>query len=530
MSNKKLQVWLPLILAVVIIAGMYIGYELHSRPGTSFFKISKNNALQETVDLIRMKYVDSVRLDSLEGEAIEQMMNQLDPHSVYIPATGLKEANEDLAGNFEGIGVEFNIFSDTVNVLFVIPGGPSEKAGLQIGDKILKAGNSSLVDKKINSDDVKHFIKGEKGTVVDLLIWRNGKEITVPVTRGTIPVSSIDAAYMIDKKIGFIKLDKFSESSYREFMQSLEILKKDGMEKLILDLRGNGGGFMNEAVNIADEFLDNEKLIVYTSGSNNPRREYRAKREGLFEKGELVILVDELSASASEVLAGALQDWERAKIIGRRTFGKGLVQEQYTLSDGSAIRLTVARYYTPLGRSIQKSYDNGKKVYMDELWERFSSGELISADSTKFVHGQEFKTKSGKIVYSGGGIMPDIFVPFDTSTYQRSINRLFANGTFNQFVYLYFLENKSAIEKYSSASDYAEHFNNDEELWYSLRRYISKDSIDLDKVSSKDKESLQRRLKALLARFRWRNTGFYQVLNSEDNMVSKAVEVLTKSK
>ena len=530
MSNKKLQVWLPLILAGMIIAGMYIGYELHSNPGKGFFNTSKSNALQETVDLIRLRYVDSVHLDSLEGEAIEQMVNQLDPHSVYIPAVSLKEANEDLAGNFEGIGVEFNVFSDTVNVLYVIEGGPSEKAGLQIGDKILKVNNAILTYKNLDSDDVKKIIRGKRGTTIDLEILRNNKIMIVPVTRGTIPVSSIDAAYMIDRSIGYIRLNKFSESSYEEFMQSLERLQKEGLQKLILDIRSNGGGFMNEAVDIADEFLDNDKLIVYTSGTNNPRREYRSKRNGLFETGKLVVLVDELSASASEVLAGALQDWERATIIGRRTFGKGLVQEQYTLSDGSAIRLTVARYYTPSGRSIQRSYEKGRKVYMDDLWERFSSGELIHVDSTKIINGNVYETlgKEKRKVYGGGGIMPDIFVPFDTTTYQRNINRLFANGTFNRFVYQYYLRNKSSLSQYSSATDYAVRFNKDNELWQRLKEYIPKDSIDLGKVSQDDKESLQKRLKALLARFRWRNDGFYHVLNTEDAVVLKAIEILAK--
>jgi carboxyl-terminal processing protease len=293
-------------------------------------------------------------------------------------------------------------------------------------------------------------------------------------------------------------------------------------------VRSNGGGFMNEAVDIADEFLDNNKLIVYTSGTNNPKREYKSKRNGLFENGKLVVLVDELSASASEVLAGALQDWERAIIIGRRTFGKGLVQEQYTLSDGSAIRLTVARYYTPVGRSIQRAYDHGRKVYMDDLWERFSSGELMHPDSTKALNGKVYVTlgKEKRKVYGGGGIMPDIFVPFDPSTYQRSINRLFANGTFNRFVYQYFLQNQPMIRQFSSATDYATRFNNDNELWRGLKNFISKDSIDLEKVSQADKESLQTRLKALLARFRWRNNGFYQVLNTEDTVVLKAIEVL----
>lgn len=527
---KKYNIWLPLLFALLIIGGMYFGYQLNDRTigKKGFFSNDKRSSLQEVLDLIMLKYVDSVKLDTLSGHAIELMMNQLDPHSVYIPASLLNETVEDLSGNFDGIGVEFNIFSDTVNVMFVIPGGPSEKAGLVIGDKILKVDNKSLLTEKLNSDDIKRLIRGKKDSDVSLEIFRNNKLNNITVRRGKIPVSSIDAAYMLTDTVGYIRLNRFSEKSYAEFMQSLEQLQKEGLQHLVFDLRGNGGGFMNEAVEIADEFLDNDKLIVYTSGTNSQRRDYRAKRKGLFETGKLVILVDELSASASEVLSGALQDWERATIVGRRTFGKGLVQEQYAISDGAAIRLTVARYYTPLGRSIQRAYDKGKKVYMDELWERYSNGESINADSNKINNGKEFKTRSGKIVYGGGGIMPDIFVPLDTGSYQRSISRLLTNGTFNRFVYEYFLQNQTMIEKYNSAADYTKNFNNSTELWAKLKQYVSKDSINFDAVPTKDKQALQKRLKALLARFKWRNEGFYEVLNTDDSVIVKALDLLQK--
>ena len=528
MVNKKLQVWLPLIFSVVMIVGMFFGYQLNdggnSRKG--FFSANKRGSLQEALDLISMRYVDSVQLDSLEGNAIEEMMIRLDPHSVYLPAVELKEANEDLAGNFEGIGVEFNIFDDTVNVVHVIANGPSDKAGLQIGDKILKVNDMPLTGRKFTVDEIKKAIKGERGSKAIIVVLRDGKQISLEVTRGRIPILSIDAAYMIDNETGYIKLNKFTQSSYEEFMQSLERLQEQGLKSLIYDLRGNGGGFMNEAVEMADEFLDNDKLIVYTQGVNSKKREYRCRRPGLFESGKLVILVDELSASASEVLAGALQDWDRATIIGRRTFGKGLVQEQYGLSDGSAIRLTVARYYTPLGRSIQRPYERGKKVYMDELWERYSNGELLSADSNKFNNGKKFETPGRRIVYGGGGIMPDFFVPLDTSTYQRSVNRLLVDGGFNSFVYNYYLQHKSQIEQYKTAADYTQRFNNGEIMWDELVRSAARDSINLSGISDREKEALRLRLKALLARYRWRNTGFYQVLNSEDAVVQKAIETL----
>lgn len=529
MGNKKLQVWLPLLFSVVMIAGMFFGFKLNKTgDAKGFFKPNKTSSLQEALDLIRLKYVDHVSLDSLQGGAIQEMMSELDPHSVYFPPVELKEANEDLAGNFDGIGVEFNIFNDTVNVVYVIPEGPSDKAGLQIGDKILKVNDSSLVSKDITTTKIKEYIRGERGSTAAVQILRNNEVKTINVKRGTIPVPSIDAAYMIDKTTGYIKLNKFTESSYEECMRALEGLQKQGLQQLIYDLRGNGGGYMNEAIDMADEFLDQDKLVVYTEGSNSKKREYRCKRPGLFEKGKLVVLIDELSASASEVLAGALQDWDRATIIGRRSFGKGLVQEQYQLSDGSAIRLTVARYFTPLGRSIQRPYDKGKKVYMDEIWERYSNGEALYADSNKINNGKEYRTPDGRIVYGGGGIMPDIFVPIDTASYPIGVNRLFIRGSFNNFVYIYYLQNRHTIDQYTSVADYTQRFDGLNEMWNQFVAYAAKDSVDLRNVSNKQKESLQKRLEAYLGRFRWRNTGYYQVLNNEDIVIMKALEDLKK--
>jgi carboxyl-terminal processing protease len=530
MQNKKLQIWLPLLFAIVMILGMYFGDKLHEQMGgqNGFFKTSKRSTLQEALDLIRLKYVDSVRLDTLQGNAIQDMMSELDPHSVYIPASKLQEVNEDLDGKFEGIGVEFNIFSDTINVLYVIPDGPGDKAGLQIGDKILKADDSILTRKNMSADEVKKIIRGVQGSKTVLQIMRDNKIFNANVTREMIPVSSVDASYMIDKQTGYIKLNKFSEHTYIDFMKALDGLQQKGMKQLVLDLRGNGGGFMNEAVDIADEFLDDDKLIVYTKGINSPRQEYKAKRPGLFETGKLTVLVDELTASASEVLAGALQDWDRATIIGRRTFGKGLVQQQYLLSDGSALRLTVARYYTPLGRSIQRPYNKGKKEYMDEIWERYSDGEALYADSNKITNGKKYKTPKGRIVYGGGGIMPDIFVPIDTSTYQRSSAKILFDGTFYKFVYLYYLQHKSQVQQYATPEDFIKNFNTDSEMWQQLVKYTAQDTVNLKSVPETDKESLEKRLKANMARFKWRNEGYYEVLNTDDAVIKKALEVLEK--
>lgn len=526
MGNKKLQVWLPLLFSVVMILGMFYGYKLGG--GSGFFKKNESNSLQEAMDIIRTHYVDKVNADSLQEGAIQEMMTELDPHSVYFPPVQLKEVNEELAGNFDGIGVEYNIFNDTINIVYVLPDGPSDKAGLHIGDKIIKVNGTSLIGKDLPDDKIKETIRGEKGSVAALEIIRDKKPTTINVTRGSIPVSSIDAAYMIDKTTGYIKLNKFIATSYEDFMKALEGLTKQNMQELIFDLRGNGGGYMDEAIDIVDEFLDGDKLIVYTEGEHSKKKEYKCKRPGLFETGKLVVLVDELSASASEVVSGALQDWCRATVIGRRTFGKGLVQQQYELSDGSALRLTIARYFTPIGRSIQRSYEKGKKVYMDEVWERYSNGEALNADSNKIENGKSFKTVCGKLVYGGGGIMPDIFVPIDTSGFPRNLNRIFINGTINTFVYQWYLKNKGIVEKYSSASEYAAHFNQSDALWNDFVQYTKSDSVDLTTISPSQKELLQNRLQANLARFRWRNYGYFEVLNHDDQAIKKALDQVKK--
>jgi carboxyl-terminal processing protease len=531
MNNKKLQVWLPLIFSIVMIAGMFFGFNLHKQTGTTkgFFAVNKQTSLEEALQLIKSRYVDSVHIDTLEEGAIQQMMSGLDPHSVYIPASSLKEVNEDIQGNFEGIGVEFNIFDDTVNVLYVLPDGPSDKAGLQVADRILKVNNQSIFGTTVTSDKVKDLVRGPLNSKVDLTVLRNNHPLIVTVTRGTIPVPSLDAAYMIDMNTGYIKLNKFSENTYVEFMKAMGNLKKQGLKKLILDLRGNGGGLMEEAINIADEFLDDNKLIVYTEGTNTPKREYTAKRPGVFETGKLIVLVDELSASASEILSGALQDWDRATIVGRRTFGKGLVQEQYQLSDGSALRLTVARYYTPVGRSIQRPYDKGKKVYMEDIWQRYRDGELLYADSNKINKGQVYRTMIDKRpVYGGGGIMPDVFVPIDTNNIQKDVTQLYLETTFNNFVYNYYIHNMSRFNQYKSAVDFAQRFSDINNAWTQLVNYALKDTIYLKNIPEKDKEGIKERLKAYLARYKWRNEGFYEVLNMNDDDVKKAIEISDK--
>lgn len=527
-EKSKLKLWLPLLFSVMMIIGMVLGYRLRSNTQAvgSMFKFSqKRSPIQEVLDLVMLKYVDKVDSDTLGNEAIQGMLSKLDPHSSFIPANQLGDVNEVLQGNFQGIGIEFQIFQDTVNVLSVLPGGPSEKAGLMVGDKFLKVGDS-VVTGKISSDGIRKLLRGPGGSTVNTTLLRNGRVLEARIQRGIIPIPSLEAGYLIAPGTGYMRLNKFSENTYEEFMASLEQLQGLGMQSLILDLRGNGGGILGEAIDIADEFLDGDKLIVYTEGNNSPRIEYRARRKGLFEKGKLILLLDEQSASASEVLAGALQDWDRAEIFGRRSFGKGLVQEQYNLSDGSALRLTVARYFTPSGRSIQKPYDKGIDDYDNDIVNRYHHGELVNADSNKVANGKAYKTNAGKTVYGGGGIMPDVFIAADTTTGLKSLVALFQNNTLSNFTYLYYTTHTGQLNAFKDAAAFSSGFNWSDHDWNDFIAFAAKDSVLLAGMPDSDKAYLSDRMKGLLARYRWRNEGYYRVLNPHDIVVQKALKIL----
>jgi carboxyl-terminal processing protease len=528
MVRKKVQVWLPLIFAGIMTLGMVIGYQLREKTtgGDSFLRNDNTTPLQEAISLIKNKYVDNVSMDSLEAPAINGLLDHLDPHSVFIPAEDLDEMNEDLQGNFQGIGIEFQMIHDTVNVMNVIPDGPSFKAGVQIGDKIISVNDTvNLTGKDISTEDVRKQLRGPDGSNVMIAVLRGASTQKIKITRGIIPLYSLDASYMLDNTTGYIKLNKFSETTYQEFMQAMEKLQKQNMQQLVLDLRDNGGGIMQQAVEIADEFLDGNKLIVYTQGEHSPRADYRCSKEGIFEKGKLIVLVDETSASASEILAGALQDWDRATIIGRRTFGKGLVQQQFNLTDRSAIRLTVARYYTPLGRNIQKPYDKGREQYEEELVNRYHDGELVTGDTSK-PKGKAFKTPGGHLVYGGGGITPDIFVPFDTTMQPQPVLELFAKGTIRNFVYNYYIEHRVQLEQYKSPEQLHQQFKIGETEWDQLQNFAVKDSIDLKNLNVSAKSFVIQQMGNLLARQIWRSEGFYELSNSDDPMIRKALAVL----
>lgn len=527
MQNKKLQVWLPLLLSLVMIAGMIIGYRIkENMGGRGFFYVEKRRPVQEVLNLIETKYVDKVLTDSIAEDAISSLLMKLDPHSVYLPVNQLQEAKEDLEGRFFGIGVEYNMIDDTINVINVVKGGPSEKAGLLIGDKFLTIDDSVVAGRNIAADRIRQYLRGETGSKVSVTLMRGVARKSFTITRGMIPLYSLDAAYMLNDSTGYIRLNKFSETTYNEFVDAAERLKKLGMRNMVLDLRDNGGGILTEATDIADEFLEGEKLITYTEGAHSAKREYRTKRNGIFETGKVVVLANELTASASEVLIGALQDWDRATVIGRRTFGKGLVQEQYTLSDGSGVRLTVARYYTPLGRSIQKSYTGGSTAYRNELHDRMNDGELLYADSIKHLNGKVYTTPGGKTVYSGGGITPDIFVAYDTAEFNSKLRRLYSGLKLNEFIYRYYVGHQQQFSAYKTPLEFEKNYSVDPATWESLNNYVTGDSINIDSFNTKQKQALERQIEILLARQIWRNEGLYEVSNVEDASVKRAIDAL----
>ena len=529
MNKKKIQVWLPLLFSLTMIVGMYFGYKMRDdMPGKSFFFAEKRRPVQEILDLIKNRYVDEVQMDLLADTAIQAMLSKLDPHSVFIPAEELQQVNEDLAGKFFGIGIEFNIFDDTLNVINVLKDGPGYKAGLLTGDKFIKVGDSTVAGNKTNSDTFRKLLRGERGTKVSITYLRNLIKKQVTITRDAIPLSSIDASYMMTKEVGYIRLNKFSSVTYREFMESLEALKKAGLQKLILDLRGNGGGILDEAVEIADEFLEGDKLITYTEGKHVDKKEYRCRRNGQFEKGALIVLADEGTASASEILIGALQDWDRATIIGRRTFGKGLVQEQFDLSDKSALRLTIARYFTPVGRSIQRPYTNGGKAYYDEISNRYQDGETQFADSVKNDTGKVYKTKGGKTVYGKGGITPDYFIAMDTAKYNKSSASIYDKGTIGNFGYNFYLQNLAKLKTFKSPDDFIKGFSLSEEDWKQFILAAAKDSINISSTPVKEKADLINLIKSSIARQLWRNEGFFEVMNTADDAIKKSLEILAK--
>ena len=534
-KNKNSRSYLPVIFALLLAIGVFIGSRLDYNRGEipGFFSLpDKNfNKVNELINFIEQEYVDEISKEELVEKTINSLLEELDPHSYYISAKELAGLNEPLEGNFEGIGIEFSLQKDTVAVISTIAGGPSEAAGILPGDRIVSVDDKNIAGVKLTNEEIIAELKGKKGTLVNIGILRRGNNLPLnyTITRGTIPIYSIETSYMVDNVIGYIKISRFSKNTYVEFIESLHQLRNRGMKKLIIDLRGNGGGYLDAAIKLADEFLGNKQLIVYTEGKARPRTSYYATKEGNFENLELAVLIDENSASASEILAGALQDNDKGFIFGRRSFGKGLVQEQVIWPDSSAIRLTIARYYTPTGRSIQKTYVNGNEDYFKETYNRYEKGELMEKDSIHFADSLKFYTSKGRVVYGGGGIMPDFFIPIDTIDASTYLSDLFQLGLVNQFAFEYVDQNRDKLKKYKNFAAFNKSFFVGDPLFNEFVEFAVKNGVKADFSGIKKSGRLIKvRLKAYIARQIWKNEGFYPIAHTIDNTFLRAVETISK--
>jgi len=535
MENKRRPyIYLPIAFALVLVIGILTGYYLMRssfvQTHTFLGRLSGNSTINELIRFIDRNYVDSVNTQKLNDEAITGMLLSLDPHSVYIPASEFANANDPLMGNFEGIGVQFRIERDTVMVINTVPGGPSEKVGLLAGDRIVKVDGKNMASIKIDNDQVMRLLKGPKDTKVTVSIYRRGikKLNEFTITRGVIPTWSIDISYPVNTETGYIKLSKFSATTGDELHEALVQLKDKGVRKLILDLRGNSGGYLQEAISVADEFLPANKLIVYTQGLHRPKQIAKSSSDGIWDDLPVVVLIDEGSASASEIVAGAIQDNDRGTIIGRRSFGKGLVQEQVSLSDGSALRLTVARYYTPTGRSIQKPYTKGAEEYYMEYYHRMTNGELESADSIMQNDSLKYTTPGGKIVYGGGGIMPDVFIPIETNANLKFFNQSVNKGLLYQFSFDYTDNNRPRFKSYKTANQFDRQFQVTGTMFSEYVAYAEKNGIKYSGVETiASQQRISELMKSYIARNLFDLEGFYPIYLRTDNAFQKALEILS---
>ncbi|HRP90423.1 MAG TPA: S41 family peptidase [Edaphocola sp.] len=526
---KKKNVWLPLLLAVVLIAGLVGGFYLSKILGTKrdfSTLMDRNDRLGDMIDIISEKYVDSVSSDSLYNDAISGILHHLDPHTSYIPAKDLDLVNANLDGNFSGVGLEYQIVSDTPMISMITPNSPASLSGAETGDKILTINDTVVAGVNITKKELVKMVRKSRLNVVNFEVFRpiENKKLLFRINKGAVEINSIDAAYLMDKETGYIRIKRFANNTYEEFKDQLLALKEAGMKKLILDLRNNGGGYLQAAVNIADEFLSGNKLIVYTYGSKIGREDYVAYRNGAFENGRLMIVVDENSASASEILAGAIQDWDRGVVIGRQTYGKGLVQEQFEMGDGAALRITIARYYTPVGRSIQKPYTEGRDKY---FWDKTHE----EPDSTKqqTTNAQFFTSLNKRKVFGGGGIYPDIVVSRNLEHYSKTLAEIISNPKLDEFIYQYYSNNPQKFKRISSFKEFDQEIGFGGSLGKALEKVSSQISPSYSSVVKRnetEQKLLEAFVKGTLARIQFNNEGYFMVINRTDKLLKKAYEVI----
>lgn len=532
-KNSINRILLPIAFAIILIVGVVIGRLLYKPVNYSdsekkLFIYPQSDKLQSVLNLIDAEYVDTIDIKEIQEEIIPQVLKKLDPHSVYISKDELKEANEELEGNFGGIGVQFSMQNDTVLVISVISGGPSEKVGIQPGDRIVTVNDSTVAGINLNSNNIVKMLRGDLGTRVNVGIKRVNREelIDFEIIRGNIPVYSVDVSYMVTDTIGYIKVSRFAKNTYHEFLTALAKLKSQNCQKLIIDFRGNSGGFLDVAINMSNEFLHKQNLIVYTEGKSSKRQNVFANGTGTCQNMDVAVLIDEFSASASEIVAGAIQDNDRGIVIGRRSFGKGLVQQQIPLQDESALRLTIARYYTPSGRSIQKPYSNGVEDYYHDLITRFEHGEFFEKDSIKLDEELRFETKNGRVVYGGGGIMPDIFVPRDTTKYSDYYYKLRDKGVIYQFALEFSDKNRLQLTRYETVDELLKYIDDT-----NLESLIIKAATDKGvKYNNKQfltsKEIILTEAKAYIARNIMNDDAFYPILHNIDEIMKETIKEL----
>ena len=527
--NKKTIIILPLLVALSIAGGIVLGNLLNknSQPGFSGIGNSKPSKIATILDLIDHGYVDSVNTSGIIESTIPLILKNLDPHTSYIPARNMQEVEEEMQGNFSGIGVQFSVQEDTVRVIEVISGGPSSKVGILAGDRIVSVNDSVIAGVKVRNNTVLSLLRGEKNSKVRVGILRKGfdGELEFEITRGDIPIYSVDVSYMIDEETGFMKISRFANTTYEEFMEGMKKIDGLGAKKVIIDLRQNPGGSLVGVLRMVDEFLNKGEPILYTEGNNQPRKTYNASGKNTWNKMQVYIIIDETSASASEIFAGAMQDNDRGIVIGRRSFGKGLVQEQIPLMDGSALRLTVARFYTPSGRCIQSSYEEGNEEYYNNMYERFHSMEQLIADSIPFIDSLKYKTKGGRIVYGGGGIMPDFFVPVDTTGNSDYFTSIYRKGLIYTFAYLYADQHREVLSAFTKSDEFDDYLDENKTL-NDFVKYAAEKGVPEDLKGLKESGNIiNTQMKAYIARNIMGEEGFYPIIKQIDKTLLRAIEI-----